>query len=44
MKWINAWVDKNTANGELNRIYVKHMGIGLPDMKKLADEARAIAL
>lgn len=44
MKWVNAWVEKNTANGELNKIYTKHMGIGLPDMKKLADEARAIAL
>ena len=44
MKWINAWVEKNTANGELNKIYTRYMGIALPDMKKLADEARAIAL
>jgi len=44
MNWVNAWVDKNTANGELNKIYKSHMGIELPDMKKLADEAKAIAL
>lgn len=44
MKWTNAWVEKNIANGELDKIYSKHMGINLPDMKKLADEARAIAL
>lgn len=43
LKWVNAWVEKNTGNGELNKIYAKHMGINLPDMKKLADEARAIA-
>ncbi|MGZ5181783.1 MAG: transporter substrate-binding domain-containing protein [Ramlibacter sp.] len=44
MNWVNTWVEKNTANGELNKIYKQHMGIDLPDMKKLADEARAIAL
>jgi polar amino acid transport system substrate-binding protein len=44
LNWVNTWVDKNTANGELNKIYKKHMGIDLPDMKKLADEAKAIAL
>ncbi|MGZ5847517.1 MAG: transporter substrate-binding domain-containing protein [Ramlibacter sp.] len=44
MNWVNTWVEKNTANGELNKIYRQHMGIDLPDMKKLADEARAIAL
>ena len=44
MNWVNGWIEKNTANGELNKIYTRHMGIGLPDMKKLADEARAIAL
>lgn len=44
MRWVNAWVEKNTANGTLNAIYKKHMGIDLPDMKKLADEAKAIAL
>ena len=44
MNWVNAWVEKNTANGELNKIYSKHTGLQLPDMKKLADEARAIAL
>lgn len=43
-KWINGWVEKNAANGELNKIYSKWMGLQLPDMKKLADEARAIAL
>jgi polar amino acid transport system substrate-binding protein len=44
MNWVNGWVGRNTANGELNKIYRKHMGIDLPDMKKLADEAKAIAL
>ena len=44
MNWVNGWVEKNTANGELNKIYRKHMGIALPDMKKLAEEAKAIAL
>ena len=43
MKWVNDWVEKNAANGELNKIYQKHMGIALPDMNKLADEARVIA-
>jgi len=43
-KWINGWVEKNAANGELNKIYSKWMGLQLPDMKKLAEEARAIAL
>lgn len=43
MNWVNGWIEKNTANGVLNRIYKQHMGIDLPDMKKLADEARAIA-
>jgi polar amino acid transport system substrate-binding protein len=42
-RWINVWVDKNTANGQLNQIYMKWMGLPLPDMKKLAEEARAIA-
>jgi polar amino acid transport system substrate-binding protein len=44
MHWVNTWIEKNTANGTLNAIYKKHMGIDLPDMKKLADEAKAIAL
>jgi polar amino acid transport system substrate-binding protein len=44
MTWVNGWIEKTTANGELNKIYVKYMGIALPDMKKLADEARAAAL
>jgi polar amino acid transport system substrate-binding protein len=44
LKWVNGWVEKNVANGELNKIYSKHMGINLPDMKKLAEEAKAIAL
>jgi len=43
MAWVNTWIEKNTANGVLNRIYKQHMGIDLPDMKKLADEARAIS-
>ncbi len=43
-KWINAWVEKNIATGQLNQIYTKWMGLPLPDMKKLAEEARAIAL
>lgn len=43
MAWVNGWIEKNTANGVLNKIYKQHMGIDLPDMKKLADEARAIA-
>lgn len=43
MAWVNTWIEKNTANGVLNKIYKQHMGIDLPDMKKLADEARAIA-
>ena len=43
MAWVNTWIEKNTANGVLNKIYKQHMGIELPDMKKLADEARAIA-
>ena len=43
MNWVNTWIAKNTVNGELNKIYKQHMGIELPDMKKLADEARAIA-
>lgn len=43
-KWINGWVEKNTANGQLNHIYTKWMSLPLPDMKKLAEEARAIAL
>jgi polar amino acid transport system substrate-binding protein len=44
LKWVNGWVEKNVANGELNKIYKQHMGINLPDMKKLAEEAKAIAL
>jgi polar amino acid transport system substrate-binding protein len=44
MKWVNGWIEKNSANGELNKIYTKYMGMALPDMKKLADEARAAAL
>lgn len=44
LQWVNGWVEKNTANGELNKIYRKHMGLDLPDMKKLAEEAKAIAL
>lgn len=43
MAWVNTWIEKNTANGVLNKIYKQHMGIDLPDMKKLADEARAIS-
>lgn len=43
LKWVNGWVEKNVGNGALNKIYAKHMGIDLPDMKKLAEEARAIA-
>jgi len=43
-KWVNGWVEKNIANGQLNQIYTKWMGLSLPDMKKLAEEARAIAL
>ena len=42
--WINSWVEKNAANGHLNEIYSKWMGLQLPDMSKLAAEARAIAL
>lgn len=42
--WINSWVEKNAANGRLNEIYSKWMGLQLPDMSKLAAEARAIAL
>jgi len=42
-KWINAWVEKNTSSGQLNQIYTKWMGLSLPDMKKVAEEARAIA-
>ena len=42
--WVNAWVEKNTANGQLNQIYTKWMGLPLPDMKKMAVEARASAL
>lgn len=41
--WINAWVEKNTTNGQLNQIYTKWMGLPLPDMKKIAAEARAAA-
>jgi len=41
--WVNAWVEKNTANGQLNQIYTKWMGLPLPDMKKMAVEARASA-
>lgn len=41
--WINSWVEKNAANGHLNEIYSKWMGLQLPDMSKLAAEARAIA-
>jgi polar amino acid transport system substrate-binding protein len=44
MNWVNAWIGKSTANGTLNAIYRKHMGIDLPDMKKLAEEAKAAAL
>jgi polar amino acid transport system substrate-binding protein len=44
MNWVNGWVEKNLANGELNKIYQKHMGLPLPDMKKLAEEAKAAAL
>ena len=44
MNWVNAWVAKNTASGELNRIYKTHMGIDLPDLKKLAEEAKAASL
>ena len=44
MNWVNTWVAKNTASGELNRIYKQHMGIDLPDMKKLAEEAKAASL
>lgn len=44
MAWVNTWIGKNTANGELNKIYKQHMGIDLPDMKKLADQAKAAAL
>lgn len=42
--WVNAWVEKNTTNGQLNQIYTKWMGLPLPDMKKMAVEARASAL
>lgn len=42
--WINAWVEKNTTNGQLNQIYTKWMGLPLPDMKKMAEQARASAL
>lgn len=41
--WINTWVEKNTTNGQLNQIYTKWMGLPLPDMNKVAIEARAIA-
>ena len=41
--WINSWVEKSAANGHLNEIYSKWMGLQLPDMSKLAVEARAIA-
>lgn len=44
MKWVNAWVEKSTADGELNKIYTHWMGLPLPDMKKLAEQARAAAL
>jgi polar amino acid transport system substrate-binding protein len=44
MNWVNTWIEKNTANGELNKIYKQHMGIDLPDMKKLAEQAKAAAL
>lgn len=44
MKWVNGWIEKNTANGELNKIYTHWMGIALPDMKKLAEQARAASL
>lgn len=42
--WINTWVEKNTTNGQLNQIYTKWMGLPLPDMKKMAEQARASAL
>ena len=42
--WINTWVEKNTSNGQLNQIYTKWMGLPLPDMKKMAEQARANAL
>lgn len=42
--WINTWVDKNTTNGQLNQIYMKWMGLPLPDMKKMAEQALASAL
>lgn len=41
--WINTWVEKNTSNGQLNQIYTKWMGLPLPDMKKMAEQARASA-
>lgn len=41
--WVNVWVEKNTTNGQLNQIYTKWMGLPLPDMKKMAVEARASA-
>jgi polar amino acid transport system substrate-binding protein len=44
MSWVNGWIEKNTANGELNKIYTHYMGIALPDMKKLAEQARAASL
>lgn len=42
--WINTWVEKNTTNGQLNQIYTTWMGLPLPDMKKMAEQARASAL
>lgn len=42
--WINIWVEKNTTNGQLNQIYTKWMGLPLPDMKNMAEQARASAL
>lgn len=42
--WVNTWVEKNTSNGQLDQIYSKWMGLPLPDMKKMAAEARASAL
>lgn len=41
--WVNTWVEKNTSNGQLNQIYTKWMGLPLPDMKKMAEQARASA-